>query len=604
MVDEREYASLPDLRARAAAERAAGNEAGAAELDARIAGLTAAAKRDAARVVRERAETRDRFQRLVRDIRELQGSAAEMPGGPEARDARIRELTAEANAVKADHDRLNGRVRRFKWYLTGTGEADAAPAARGPASPAVSDEPVPPLPEGSGPAAGPRRRWWLIPAIAGGVLLLVAGGLFVASLVVDARLEERVSDRVAGLLAENRLDDVVSYDSIDVSSITGSVTAREVAITDPVTGDGVRADSLTLAVPRLEALRARDALAAGAMEEVAFSSLALTANGVMVTVPDGQGLRVGRLRLAVEGDLNGELLGAPLEDQVLSVRRAEATIDSAELMGVEDELLEELRAIGWMGDAGDFLVLDEARLVLEHDRDRRRVAVSDYRLVTPVVSQSGNAALTYAGDLTSGDAWLRDVEFDLTSSTPAVPEAFVLPGPYEGENVLVDVPQVDLTAAGGMSFADEWMEPELARMFADVTLAVGRGEVTLPPSLVEELAWSLPGAAEIVPDGRISVDDVSLEVELRNGGAVELRELTLDAPLAAVSLSGRAWLDERDVIEPGSLFLEGSVERMPESFRGIVGEFAMMMGAALPESGPFEFSLSTDEYGDPSLDVR
>lgn len=607
MADERSYASLPDLRARAAAERAAGREAQAADVEARIAALTAAAKRDAARVVRERAETKERFQRLIEQIRELQGSAAEVPGGPEARNARIRDLTAQANAAKVEHDRLNGRVRRFKWYLTGVGEASAAasPAAVSGAEAVPAETVEVRAPEGS-PAARPSRgRRWLVPAIVGGVLLLlIVGGLFVASLVVDARLEERVEEEVASLLAGQRLDEFVSYDEIDVSSIAGTVTAREVAIEDPITGDGLRADAITLRVPRLEALRAREALADANFGDVAFSSLEVTATGLLGTVSDGPGLRADRVRLAFAGDLDGSMLEEPLEQQILRVRRAEAAVDAAELTGVEQTLLEVLRESGWMGDARDFLVLDQAHIVLEHDLDNRRVAVSDLRVATPLVTQTGNASLAYAGDLATGDAWLRDAEFDLTNSIPAVPQAFVLPGPYEGETVLVDIPSVDLTASGAVSFADEWMEPELSRMSGAATLAVGPGAVTLPPSMVEELAWTLPGAAELIPDGEISVDEISVDAELRTGGAIELRDLTLDAPLAAVSLSGRARLDEIEIVDPASLVLDGSVERLPEVAREFLGEVAAMMGATLPASGPFEFSLSLDGDGEPTLEVR
>ena len=603
MADEREYATLPDLRARAAAERKAGNEKRAAELEARIAALSADARRDAARVVRERAEAKERFQRLVNGIRELQGSAAEVPGGPEARDARIRELTAEANAVKADHDRLNGRVRRFKWYLTGAGEADGA------ADTAVASQEGPPA-EGAGgqdrsvgtqPA---RRRWWLVPTIVGGALLLIAGGLFLASLFVDRRLEERVAVELAAALAEQGIDDVFSYESIDVSSIAGSVTAREVVFTDPVTGGEVRADAVTVTVPHLEALRARDALAAGNVGDVELSRLGLIVQGAQATFEGGEAVRVDRIRLVVEGDLDGGMLGAPLEATLPRLRRAEAVVEAAEVTGVERALLEELREIGWMGDVRDFLVLDEARAVLEHDREAGRIALSDYRMVTPLMEQHGSAALTYEGDLELGDTWLREVEVDFTHATPSLPAAFVLPGPYEDEGVLVDIPAVDVTASGAMTFRDEWMEPELSGMSGAVKINLGRGAVTLPPSMVEELAWTLPGAADLLPDGEVSVNEVSLDATIARGGAFELRELALDAPLAALTLEGRGQLDEVDVVDPASLVIEGTVERLPASVRELAGDAVGMMGVTLPVSGTFGFSLSLDEYGQPRLDVR
>jgi hypothetical protein len=118
--------------------------------------------------------------------------------------------------------------------------------------------------------------------------------VFVASLFVAARLEERVADQLATLLVEQGLDEVVSYERIDVSSIAGSVTAREVAITDPVSGDFVRADTVTLRVPRLEALRAREAIDSGNTEAVAFSSIGLVATGVRSALPDGRRQRSSR----------------------------------------------------------------------------------------------------------------------------------------------------------------------------------------------------------------------------------------------------------------------------------------------------------------------
>lgn len=616
MADEREYATLPDLRARAAAERKAGNEKRAGELEARIAALSADARRDAARVVRERAAAKERFQRLVNEIRELQGSTAEVPGGPEARDARIRELTAEANAVKADHDRLNGRVRRFKWYLAGAGEADGAADATAPDGSSQGEAQAPPIggrPADDEGAGGPdrsvgtqpaRRRWWLVPAIVAGALLLIAGGLFLASLLVDRRLEERVEVELAAALAEQGLDDVLSYESIDVSSIAGSVTAREVVLTDPVTGGEVRADAVTLTVPHLEALRARDALAAGNVGDVELSRLALAVQGAQATFEGGEAVRVGRTRLVVEGDLDGGMLGAPLEATLPRLRRAVAVVEAAEVTGVERALLEELREIGWMGDVRDFLVLDEARVVLEHDREAGRIALSDYRMVTPLMEQHGSAALTYEGDLELGDTWLREVEIDFTHATPSLPAAFVLPGPYEDEGVLVDIPAVDVTASGAMTFRAEWMEPELSGVSGAVKINLGRGAVTLPPSMVEELAWTIPGAADLLPDGEVSVNEVSLDASLARGGAFELRELALDAPLAALTLEGRGQLDEVDVVDPASLVVEGNVERLPESVRELAGDALAMMGATLPVSGPFGFSLSLDEYGQPRLDVR
>ncbi len=603
MADERAYASLPDLRARAVDERAAGHGGEIAELEARIASLTAEAKREAARLVRERAETKERFQRLIREIRELQGSAAEVPGGPAARDARIRDLTAQANATKAEHDRLNGQIRRFKWYLTGVGESAAGSNAAGfePSVPETADVHAP---DESGPPVRPRRRRWLIPAIAGGVVLVIAGGLFAASLVVDARLEERVEDGLAAALAEQGLDDIVSYDALDVSSIAGTVTAREVAIDEPISGVGLRACAVTVRVPRLEALRAREALLTGNYNDVVLSSLDLEAAGVVGTVPDGPGLRADHIRVAVAGDLDGSMLDESFDRQLLRVRRAEAMVHATELTGVERALLEVLREIGWMGDIRDFLVLDEAYIVLEHDAELRQMTLSDYRLAAPLVAQTGTASLRYAGDPASGDAWLRDIEFDLTNAVPAIPRALVVPGPYEGETVLVDIPSVDFTTGGAMSFADEWMEPELARMAGTVTLTVGRCAVALPPSMVEELAWTLPGAAQLIPDGEISVEEVLLDAELRDGGMIELRDLTLDAPLAAVALSGRARLDEEDAVDPASFMLDGSVEGLQPVAREFLGEIAGTMGVTLPETGPFEFSLSLGEYGEPRLDVR
>ena len=567
------------------------------------ASLSVEAKREAARLVRQRAETKERFQRLIREIRELQGSTAEVSGGPAARDARIRDLTAQANATKAEHDRLNGQIRRFKWYLTGVGESAAGSNAAGsePSVPEIADAHAP---DESGPPVRPRRRRWLIPVIAGGVVLVVAGGLLAASLVVDARLEERVEDGLAAALAEQGLDDIFSYDAIDVSSIAGTVTARKVAIDEPMSGVDLRARAVTVRVPRLEAFRAREALLTGNYNDIALSSLDLEAAGVVGTVPDGPGLRAERLRVALAGDLDGSMLEEPIDRQLLRVRRAEATVHSAELTGVERALLEVLREVGWMGDVRDFLVLDEAHIVLEHDAELRQMTLSDYRLATPLVAQNGTASLRYAGDLASGDAWLRDVEFDVTNAVSAIPRALVVPGPYEGETVLVDIPSVDFTAGGAMSFADEWMEPELARMAGAVTLTVGRGAVTLAPSMVEELAWTLPGAAKLIPDGEISVDEISLDAELRNGGMIELRELTLDAPLAAVALSGRVRLDEEDVVDPASFVLDGSVERLPPVAREFLGEIAGTMGVTLPETGRFEFLLSLGEYGEPRLDVR
>lgn len=616
MTDEREYATLPDLRARAAAERKAGHEERAGELEARIAALSADAKRAAARVVRERAEAKERFQRLVNEIRELQGSAAEVPGGPEARDARIRELTAEANAVKADHDRLNGRVRRFRWYLTGEGGANGAADAIARDGTSQGDRQAPPIAgrqadaEGAG---GPdrsvgtppsRRRLWLVPAIVGSALLLIAGGLFLASLLVDRLLEERVEVELAAALADQGLDDLLWYESVDVSSIAGSVTAREVVFIDPVTGGEVRADAVTLTVPHLEALRARDALAAGDVGDVGLSRLGLTVQGAQATVEGGQAVRVDRIRLVVEGDLDGGMLAAPLGATLPRLRRAETTMESAEVTGVERALLEELRAIGWMGDVRDFLVLDEARIVLEHDREAGRIALSDYRMVTPLIEQHGSAELIYEGDLELGDIWLRRVEVDLTHATPSLPAAFVLPGPYEGEGVLVDIPAVDVTASGAMTFRDEWMEPELSGMSGAVNVNLGRGAITLPPSMVEELAWTLPGAADLLPDREVSVDEVSLDATLARGGAFELRELAFDAPLAALTLEGRGQLDEVDVVDPGSLVIEGTVVRLPASVRELAGDAVAMMGATLPVSGPFGFSLALDDDGQPRLDVR
>jgi hypothetical protein len=211
-----------------------------------------------------------------------------------------------------------------------------------------------------------------------------------------------------------------------------------------------------------------------------------------------------------------------------------------------------------MGDARDFLVLDEAHAVIDHDHELGRMSVSDYRLVTPLATQSDNASLTYVGDLAGGDAWIKDVRFDLASRTAAVPDAFVIPGPFEGETVFVDIPAVDVTTHSATTFADEWTEPELARMSGAFTLDVGARGVTLLPSVVEELARFAPGARNLLSEGEIKVESVSVDAELREGGELELRGLSLDAAL---------------------------------------------MGATLPGSGPFAFSLSFDGSGE-LLEVR
>ena len=184
-----QYTELPRLRARLAEARAAGRREEAGRLENTITNLSAVAKRDAATVVRERDEAKERLLLLVERIREIQGSVSEVPGGRAGRQARIREYTAQARREKSRYEELNAKVRRFRWYLSGTERSEQRQGAREPGR--ATARPVPtrglqaePIPEDLPAEAEdtkPRRRWPLILAIIAGVLLVVAAALLITS---------------------------------------------------------------------------------------------------------------------------------------------------------------------------------------------------------------------------------------------------------------------------------------------------------------------------------------------------------------------------------------------------------------------------------------
>ena len=189
------YSALPHLRTQLADQLAAGNDAEARRLERTIAHLTGAARRDAAQAVRERDEAKDRFQQLVRRIRELQGSLSEVPSGREGRKAEIRRLTARALEEKSRHTALNGRVRELKQCLTG------------PERPAPQTRP-------SGQESGLTRadsgsHRWRIPILVAAIVVILAAGLLVASLILDRRTGSTPQDELDAIPVEANLDQTV-----------------------------------------------------------------------------------------------------------------------------------------------------------------------------------------------------------------------------------------------------------------------------------------------------------------------------------------------------------------------------------------------------------
>lgn len=185
--EHEQYVRLPRLRAQLVEARAAGRDEEAGRLERTITDLSAVARRDAAAAVRERDETKERLLLLVERIRELQGSVSEVPGGREGRQARIREYTARARREKSRYEALNAKVRRFRWYLSGTersgqrpGDRETRSGANRPATP-LRGEPVPEELLDAAQSAKPRKRWPLILALIAAVLLVVAAALLITS---------------------------------------------------------------------------------------------------------------------------------------------------------------------------------------------------------------------------------------------------------------------------------------------------------------------------------------------------------------------------------------------------------------------------------------